>query len=83
MLIEAVHTAYEEMENHNLDNAFLSLQAVMLEVLRCCGDNDYDLPHMGKDALRRRGELRKSLIGDNAMYEDAVNCRITKALVFA
>lgn len=45
-LIEAVQAAFEEMQVETLEKCFLTLQAVMEQVMLSSGGNDYDLPRV-------------------------------------
>lgn len=71
-LIRAVTEAFEETSTTTLDNIFLTLQSVMQCILLNEGGNRYSLPHIGKEALRKRGELPTSIKCDIAAYELAV-----------
>ncbi|KAK9756114.1 hypothetical protein RND81_01G074300 [Saponaria officinalis] len=46
-------------------NAWLSLQAYMIETMKRKGYNDYPLPHLKKDAQRRAGTLPRDLVVDD------------------
>jgi hypothetical protein len=56
-LIAATEQAYWSMDPEKLNNIFLSWQQCMIEVMRNDGCNRYKLPHMGKSALQRKGQL--------------------------
>ncbi|DAZ92903.1 TPA: hypothetical protein N0F65_013065 [Lagenidium giganteum] len=83
MLLDAVQNAYDEMSVTTVDNVLLTLQAVMLEILRCRGDNSYAMPHIGKASLRKEGLLPESLHCDQQTFDGAIEHLITDALVFS
>ena len=56
-LIRQVETAYANFEPRKIDKGFLTLQTCMEEILKIHGANDYEVPHMGKDAMLRAGVL--------------------------
>ncbi|ETV96259.1 hypothetical protein H310_10438 [Aphanomyces invadans] len=49
--------AFEALSVETLGNVFLILQAAMRQVLEHEGNNDFKIPHMKKDTLRRCGSL--------------------------
>ncbi|XP_074317890.1 uncharacterized protein LOC141653923 [Silene latifolia] len=53
--------AWDEEPPLCLDDVWLSLQAVMLEVLKNKGHNNFKLPHLGKKAQRAAGTLPRNL----------------------
>ena len=62
-LVTQVRTAWAAYDPHTLNKIFLSFQMVMNVLLEDGdGNNDYLLPHVGKDRLSREGELPASLI---------------------
>lgn len=56
-LINAVEDSFESMELEKLNDCFLTLQACMIETLKCRGSNRYRVPHLGKSRLRSAGNL--------------------------
>jgi hypothetical protein len=57
-LIENVEEAYWSFEPRSIEKGFVTLACVCNEVIRCGGDNIYQLPHIGKEAiLNRTGSL--------------------------
>jgi hypothetical protein len=50
-LIRHVESAYANFEPRKIDKGFLTLQTCMEEILNIYGANDYEVPHMGKDAM--------------------------------
>lgn len=71
MLIKAVEDSFRNLESDKLDDISLILQQVMECCLRYKGGNDYKLPHMGKQTLRKSGKLSKLLTCDPAVYSEA------------
>ncbi|KAE9124608.1 hypothetical protein PF002_g7610 [Phytophthora fragariae] len=51
-LIEEVEYAFHETSAGTLTKTFLTLQSVMLEIMKCGGSNTYKIPHLHKDKLR-------------------------------
>ncbi|VFR00938.1 unnamed protein product [Cuscuta campestris] len=70
-LIEAVEGAYNALSPECLNKVWLSYQQVMTKVMEHEGNNNYKLPHMGKDRLAREGNLPKCLNIDQALIEKA------------
>ena len=61
-IISYVQRAYREYPRENIDKIWLSLMACMNEIIDHHGDNDYKVPHLGKDdMLRRSGQLPTTL----------------------
>ncbi|ETV91034.1 hypothetical protein H310_14274 [Aphanomyces invadans] len=60
-IIEATLSAFECLGVEKLENVFLTFQAVMRLVIQHSGDNQFRLPHLGKDALRRAGALMENV----------------------
>ncbi|KAK9705788.1 hypothetical protein RND81_07G081800 [Saponaria officinalis] len=56
-LVDAVTTAFEQVEPQKLKYVWLSLHYCMNEILRVLGNNNYRLPHNGKQRLERLGLL--------------------------
>ncbi|KAK9672628.1 hypothetical protein RND81_12G113300 [Saponaria officinalis] len=50
-LVNEVMQAFTDYSPSKLNNVFLSLQAVMVEIMKCKGHNNFSLPHMGKGHL--------------------------------
>ena len=62
-LVTQVRTAWAAYDPHTLNKIFLSFQMVMNVLLEDGdGNNNYLLPHVGKDRLSRESELPVSLI---------------------
>ena len=56
-LIDQVKRAWDEFPPEKIDDNFLTLQCCLDEILKCGGGNNYKIPHMGKEKLRREGRL--------------------------
>ncbi|GMF32362.1 unnamed protein product [Phytophthora fragariaefolia] len=54
-LVAVVVDAYDKMHYTMVDAIFLTLQNVMICILRAEGGNEYKFPHLGKQRLRRLG----------------------------
>lgn len=77
-LVQNVLEAWEEEPAQILDDVWLSLQNVMLQIMDRMGHNDYKLPHMGKQAQRRAGTLQRNMTAN----EDVVKgCMTYLAMV--
>ena len=50
-LVGNVATSYVKLETSKLVNIWITLQLIMLEVIRCNGDNTYVIPHINKHKL--------------------------------
>ncbi|KAE9261984.1 hypothetical protein PF008_g32720 [Phytophthora fragariae] len=70
-LIKEVKLAFEETTAATPNKTFLSLQAVMEQIMRCGGSNNYKLGHMHKDKLLRAGTLPISLPCDVNVFLNA------------
>ena len=53
-VINNVILTYNEYDYKKINYVFLTLMAVMNEVIECEGDNSYKLPHLGKQSLEKR-----------------------------
>ncbi|KAH9086159.1 hypothetical protein LEN26_020396 [Aphanomyces euteiches] len=60
-IIDAVNSAWRDVEARALSNNFLTLQACLQEVLKIEGDNKYKIPHMRKSSLLACGMLPEVL----------------------
>ena len=50
-LVKTVIESFEQLEVSKLSNVWLTLQLVMLSILRVGGDNTYNIPHINKIKL--------------------------------
>lgn len=67
-LIESVEEAYDRYEVHKLARVFITLQSVLIEVMRVEGGTGYKIPHMNKDRMEREGMLHINLRFDAELY---------------
>ena len=61
-LVTTVKESFEQLEVSKLTNVWLTLQLVMLAILRVGGDNTYNLPHINKQKMEREGKLRTEVL---------------------
>jgi hypothetical protein len=67
-LIAAVEESFMEFCANKLNNNFLSLTACMVETMKMLGSNNYKVPHMGKEKMRKRGILPTQIECDKLLY---------------
>ena len=66
-MLAAVQDAFNEYFMEKIKDAFLTLQAVYDEIIKCRGNNTYKLPHLQKQKFRREGRLPTNLtVSDEA-----------------
>ena len=66
-IVEYVLKAHELYPKERINHIWLSLMTVMNEIIDSNGDNDYKIPHIGKERLEREGRLPVTLaVTDNA-----------------
>ena len=53
-LVAAVQKAWENSSAQDQDKVFITLHSVLRMILQHNGGNDFEIPHMGKEAARRR-----------------------------
>ena len=53
-LIANVEELYRQFDPRTIEKGFVTLACVCNEIIRCGGDNTYDRPHIGKEALLNR-----------------------------
>lgn len=56
-IINYVQQTYQQYPQERINHVWLSLMSVMNEIIDCNGDNDYEIPHLAKEAKERRNEL--------------------------
>ena len=56
-LIKSVEKEYSEYPLRKLNHVWLTLQSCLNMIIENDGGNDYNIPHMGKESLERRGLL--------------------------
>lgn len=71
-LIRNVTISFDELSAMTLNNVFLSLQSVLIEILKANGNNDFKLPHMGKARLLRQGQLPEVLEVDEELVRSSI-----------
>ena len=75
-LHDNILSAFWNMNPYYLEKVFLSLQFCMVEILKCKGNNEYKLPHMGKDKFfKQHKKLPESLVIPFNVYQQAVDFR--------
>ena len=72
-LVDAVKQAYEEVSHSTLNYVWLSLMNCMTEILKHGGNNNYKLPHMGKEKLQRLGLLPTQISAPLYIVEKVLN----------
>ena len=55
-LVQGVEEEFENYDPHKLFKSFMTLQAVMVEVMKDQGGNNYKMPHLHKERLQNAGE---------------------------
>ncbi|KAK9732975.1 hypothetical protein RND81_04G035300 [Saponaria officinalis] len=71
-LVNEVMQAFTEYSPSKLNNIFLSLQAVMVDIMKCKGHNNFSLPHMGKGHLATIGMLPRNLMVNEDLVRECV-----------
>ena len=71
-LVHAVQTSFERMQSQQLNNVFLTLQTCMKEIINVQGDNNYQIPHIGKNRLVREGNLPLQIECDQNLIDEAL-----------
>ncbi|KAK9733580.1 hypothetical protein RND81_04G076300 [Saponaria officinalis] len=71
-LVEAVENAFLEHVPTKLNDNFLTLQAVMIEIMKVKGHNNFKIPHMRKGVLQRQGILPRDLEIDGSLVRDCL-----------
>ena len=60
-LIGTVLLAWDQYDCRILNRTFITHRTILNEIIECNGDNDYTIPHMGKQALERQQLLPRSI----------------------
>jgi hypothetical protein len=55
--IAMVEAAYNEFDEWKLEKAWVTMGTCMEKIIERQGDNDYNIPHIGKDKMIREGRL--------------------------
>ena len=71
-LVAAVKQSFDEYPVEKLNRVFLTQQTCMKEIMKFKGDNDYKIPHMGKDRLEREGTLPLQIRCESDLVNDVV-----------
>ncbi|XP_074300744.1 uncharacterized protein LOC141632055 [Silene latifolia] len=71
-LVNEVMQAFVDYSSTKLNNIFLSLQAVMIEIMMRKGHNDFALPHMGKGHLAAIGILPRNLVVNEELVRECI-----------
>lgn len=77
-LIAAVHTSFQSMEPQTVNKVFLSLQCVLLEIMKVKGMNNFKQPHMKKDSLLRQGLLPHNLEVPEHLVRESIDYLIAE-----
>ena len=56
-LIQSVHDAYTHYPRKRLNCTWLTLHSVFNQIILCNGDNDYNIKHLSKEKLERKGQM--------------------------
>ena len=67
-LVDAVHKAFDTLSSKTLENTFLTLQKVLELAIASLGGNQFKLPHVGKEKLRRKNLLPDNLSCDKTIF---------------
>ena len=71
-LIETVEEAYDAYDVKTLGKVYVTLQSVLVEIMKDQGGNTYKPPHMGKDKLIKEGKLPNTLEVESKLYEETL-----------
>jgi len=72
-LVDAVQKSFEEYDTILSNHIFLSLQSCMIEIMKARGTHNYKTPHMKKEQLERRKELRTKLKCDIQLVQEVIS----------
>jgi hypothetical protein len=70
-LVSAGENSFLAYPAEKVNKNFLTLQSVMLEIIKCEGNNSYKFPHLKKDMLIRRGDLPENLTCSSQAFSAA------------
>ena len=56
-----VQKVYDNYPMKKINYIYLTLMSCLNEILECHGDNEYTIPHLGKERLDREGNLPETL----------------------
>ncbi|XP_074303211.1 uncharacterized protein LOC141637637 [Silene latifolia] len=71
-LVNSVMQAYVDYDHTKLNKVFLTLQAVMVEIMKTKGHNDFAIPHTGKDHLTALGILPRNLEVNEELVRECI-----------
>ena len=67
-LCNSVLKSFDQYKDSSISNLWLTLQCIYDEVLKSKGNNNYKLPHLRKEKLRKKGRLPENVtISNNAL----------------
>ncbi|KAK9706156.1 hypothetical protein RND81_07G107700 [Saponaria officinalis] len=72
-LVAAVDKAFTEYIPMKLNKIFLTLQTVMIEIMKAKGHNNFSIPHMNKDRLLADGRLPTNLTVDEGLVKGCID----------
>ena len=70
--MEKVEKAFNEYSANTSNRIFLTHQSYMREIMRLNGDQHYQIPHLKKEALERKGILPVTLTCDAEIVRQPV-----------
>ncbi|XP_074317958.1 uncharacterized protein LOC141654740 [Silene latifolia] len=71
-LVNSVMQAYVDYDHYKLNKVFLTLQSVMVAIMKAKGHNDFAIPHMGKDHLAALGILPRNLEVNEELVRESI-----------
>ncbi|KAK9748405.1 hypothetical protein RND81_02G054800 [Saponaria officinalis] len=71
-LVNSVMQAFNDYSPTKLNRIFLTLQSVMVEIMKAKGHNNFSIPHMGKAHLEAIGMLPRNLMVDEDLVRECV-----------
>ncbi|XP_074301159.1 uncharacterized protein LOC141632512 [Silene latifolia] len=71
-LVGAVEDAFVQHVHKKLNFNFLTLQTVIIEIMKCKGHNNFSIPHMRKRVLERLGILPRDLIVEEDLVKECL-----------
>ncbi|RHZ07823.1 hypothetical protein DYB26_012031 [Aphanomyces astaci] len=81
-LITNVHAAFDTYPVERLDRTFMTLQACLVETMKCFGENAYKVPHLSKEKQARQELLPENVRCPADTYDsvqrslDSVDCTV-------
>ena len=69
-MIDVVCSEFESFDPVVLDQSFVTLQCVIACIYRATGDNEFALPHAGKDKFVKAGNLNTTTVLVEVEYDD-------------